>query len=217
MTTLSHTPARTFADLLRQLGGVPPDRIRLDPPPGRATVQDVIDLYARERRLYELLDDTLVEKAAGIRKSILAGVIVSALRAFVIPRNLGIVTGGAGTMRLSAGLVRIPDVAFVSWGRCPGGRVPLEPVPDLSPDLAVEVLSESNTRAELDRKLREYFASGVRLAWVIDPGPRTASVYDAAGAATAVLDAAGVLDGGAVLPGFALPLADLFAELDRRA
>ena len=220
MTTLSlQAPveeARTFADLLGQLGNVPPDRILLKPAPGHAAEQDVIDLYNRERRLCELVDGTLVEKAMGLRESMLAGALIAMLRAFVLPRNLGIVTGEAGMVRLMAGLIRIPDVAFVSWSRLPGGVVPQDPVPDLAPDLAIEVLSPSNTRAEMDRKRREYFAAGVRLVWQIDPENRTVAAYTDPDRSTQV-DAGGTLDGGPVLPGFTVPLGELFAELDRQA
>lgn len=78
-------------------------------------------------------------------------------------RNLGLVTGEAGMMRLAPGLVRITDVPFISWERFPGRRVPTEPIPDLAPDLAVDVLSERNTEGEMSRKRREYFDAGVRL------------------------------------------------------
>ena len=87
-------------------------------------------------------------------------------------------------MRLAPGLVRIPDVSFVSWDRFPDRRVTREPVPAIAPDLAVEVLSESNTKAEMDRKLREYFAAGARLVWYLDPEDRTVRVYTAVGRMT---------------------------------
>ncbi|MBV8076897.1 MAG: Uma2 family endonuclease, partial [Planctomycetaceae bacterium] len=114
------------------------------------------------------------------------------------------------------GLVRIPDVAFASWDRFAEGRIPLDPIPDLVPDLVVEVVSEGNTVAETDRKRREYFRAGVRLVWMIEPKDRTAAVFTSP-EQSARLDEAQTLDGGAVLPGFALPLRDLFAELDREA
>ena len=79
------------------------------------------------------------------------------------------------------GLVRIPDVTFVSWKRLPGHKLPAEPIPDLIPNLAVEVLSVSNTKAEIDRKIGEYFRVGVQLVWMIDPPTRTAEVYTTAG------------------------------------
>ncbi len=117
-------------------------------------------------------------------------------------------------MRLVPGLVRVPDLAFASWDRIPGRRRPTGPIADFAPDLAIEVLSRSNTRAEMVRKRREYFASGVRLVWEVDPVARTVAVFDAPDHSR-VLDESQTLDGGDVLPGFALPLADLFGELDR--
>jgi Uma2 family endonuclease len=188
----------------------------MDPPPGRATEADLLAIDAQEDRLCELIDGTLVEKAVGIQESILALALGGILRAFVVARNLGLVTGPDLAVRLFSGLVRIPDVAFISWDRCPGRRVPTVPVPQLAPELAVEVLSESNTRAEMDRKRGEYFRAGVLLVWEIDPDARTATVYTAADQFTTLVQSQ-ALDGGPVLPGFSLPLADLFGELDRHA
>lgn len=213
-TTLIPSTLRTVDDLLHELGDVPASRVRIDPPPGLATVQDVIDVHARERRICELIDGTLVEKPMGFRESMIAAALAAALRAFVNPRNLGVVTGEAGMMRLFAALVRIPDVTFASWERL-GVKVPTEPVPLLAPDLAVEVLSPSNTAREMERKRREYFGAGVRMVWMIDIDARTAAVYTAVDRFTTLHDSES-LDGGDVLPGFSLPLRELFAELDRR-
>ena len=216
MTTAAPPPVQTLADLVDGLGGIPLDRIRLHPAPGVATVQDVVEVHERERRLCELVDGTLVEKGMGLLQSIVAGALISLLRSFVVPRNLGIVSGESGMMRLFAGLVRIPDVAFVSWGRLPDGRIPKEPVPELAPDLAVEILSPSNTPREMARKRREYFAAGVLLVWIIDVDARTVAAYTAPEQHT-LLTEQQVLDGGPALPGFQLRLKDLFAELDRAA
>lgn len=207
---------RTIDDLLHDLGDVPASRVRLRPALGHATVQDVIDVHARERRLCELVDGTLVEKPMGYKESIIAGALLSFLRAFVMPRNLGLVSGEAGMMRIFAALVRIPDVAFISWARLPDGKVPSDPVPLLAPDLAVEVLSASNTVREMERKRREYFAAGVRLVWMIDIEARTVDVYTAPEGPVTLAETQ-VLDGGDVLTGFTLALRELFAELDRHA
>jgi Uma2 family endonuclease len=206
-----HPPVRTIADLLHRLGDIPPDRVRFDPTPGTATVED---LLREGNELCELVDGTLVEKPVGLEESFLAGWLLTLINQFVVPRNLGAVTGEAGLMELPSGPVRGPDVAFTSWGRMANRRRPADPIPALAPDLAVEVLSRSNTLGEMARKRGEYFRAGVRLVWEIDPRARTVRVY------TAVdqfrdLTAADALDGGAVLPGFTLPLAQLFAELDR--
>jgi Uma2 family endonuclease len=208
-------PVRTLADVLESLGGISPARVLANPAPGTATEQHVLEIHRCEKRLCELVDGALVEKAMGYRESLLAGAILAFLRAFVVPRNLGLVTGPDGMVRLFPGLVRIPDVAFASWDRLPDRRVPAVPIPQLAPDLAVEVLSESNTEAEMARKLHEYFTAGVRLVWLVDPEARTVAVYTGPEHFT-VLGEAQTLDGGAVLPGFTLPLRELFAELDRQ-
>ena len=117
-------------------------------------------------------------------------------------------------MRIAVGLVRIPDVSFIGWDRLPGRETPSEPIPDLSPDLAVEVLSEGNTKAEMTRKVSEYFDAGVRLVWLIDPKKRNARVFSAPDKSILVR-ADKALDGGDVLPGFVVTLNDLL-DLGRR-
>ena len=208
-------PWETAEDLLEALGGIALSRIRMRPPPGTATEADLIAVNDRKAGICELVDGVLVEKGMGYTESVLAIVISGFLRAFVGPRNLGLVSGADGMMRLFPGLVREPDVAFASWDRVPGRRFPTEPIAGFVPDLAVEVLSRSNTKAEMARKRREYFAAGVRLVWEVDPRARTVAVYHSAEEAT-FLDVAATLDGGEVLPGFEIPLADLFDELDRQ-
>jgi Uma2 family endonuclease len=204
-------PVRTVGDLLRRLGDVPADRVRFSPVPGTATVAD---LLRDENRRCELVDDTLVEKPMGVRESLIALFLAELIGPPVRRQNLGILTGADGTYELLSGLVRLPDLAFVSWDRLPGRRLPDEPVPNVVPDLAVEVLSANTTPAEIARKRGEYFRAGVRLVWEIDPRARTARVYASESAFTD-LTTADALDGGAVLPGVTVSLADLFAELDR--
>jgi Uma2 family endonuclease len=213
MSTIS-PPIKTFADLLNRLGGVPLERIRFRPFPGTATVQDVIDLERQEGKLCELVEGVLLEKVMGFTESALAGFLIGLLNALVLPRNLGLVTGPDGTVELMADLVRIPDVAFTRWERMPGRRCPTAPVPRLAPNLAVEVLSRSNTPREMAVKRQDYFTAGVELVWEIDPDARTVAVYTSATDVTTLTET-DTLDGGSVLPGFQLPLRDLFAELDR--
>lgn len=118
-------------------------------------------------------------------------------------------------MELFPALVRVPDVALTSWDRLPEGQMPAAPVPAIVPELAVEVLSRSNTPAEMKVKRGEYFSAGVRIVWEIDPESRTAMIYTPSAPAV-TLRVGEALDGGDVLPGFCLPLADLFAILDRK-
>ena len=216
--TLAAEPAidvTTVSDLLRELGDIPPSRVLLKPLPGMATVQDVVEIHARTRRLCELVDGTLVKKGIGFRESLLAIAIASALKSFVDVGNHGLVTGADGMMRLFADLVRIPDFAYVSWKRIPGGRVPVDPIPRLAPNLAVEVLSASNTAREMERKRQEYFRAGVELVWIFDPDPRTVDVYTSPDTFTRLVGS-DTLDGGAVLPGLSIPLTRIFGVFDRR-
>lgn len=205
------------ADLIASLGDIPPYRIRMRPLPGTAMEQDVIDADEHEDRLCELVDGVLVEKVMGLQESVVASFLGELIGAFVRARNLGLVAGADGMLRLLPRLIRIPDVSFISWSRIPGGRMPREKVPALAPDLAVEVLSESNTRAEMRRKRGEYFAAGGRLVWEVDPETRTIDVYRPGQQEPTRLTEADTVTGEDVLPGFTLALRVLFAELDRCA
>jgi Uma2 family endonuclease len=208
-TPTAGTEIRTVADLLRRLGDIPAERVRVQPPLGTATIADV-----EKNKLCELIDGTLVEKAMGARESLLGVALAGLLRNFILPRNLGIILGADGTLEILTGLVRLPDVAFLSWDRLPDRRIPEEAVPAVVPDLAVEVLSKGNTPAEMLRKRQEYFNAGVRLVWMIDPAARVVTVYTAVNQSR-VLTVTDTLDGSTVLPGFAVPVRGLFAELDR--
>jgi Uma2 family endonuclease len=219
-TATSSTPTtaidrpRNLNDLVERLGGIPLSRILVDPAPGTATEADLLDVKRQFNRLYELVDGVLVEKDMGYVESILAGALIQILRNFVVPRNLGLVSSPDGSICLFPGLIRIPDVAFASWDRFPDRRIPKEPIPSLAPDLVIEVLSESNTLTEMERKRGEYFAAGVQLIWEVDPDTRTVVVYTPDGTVNR-LNISQSLDGGVVLPGFVLEIGELFSELDR--
>ena len=204
----------TIADLVDRLDGICAERIRVRPAPGTATEQDVIDADAHEDRHCELIDGVLVEKTVGIAESLVAIHLAYRIGAFLELHKLGVLAGEGGTIRLLPGQVRIPDLAFYSWNSLPGGRVPSEPIPAITPDLAIEVLSVSNTKREMSRKLREYFQAGTQLVWYVDPIPRTVVVYTEVDKSIS-LKVGDVLEGGTVLPGFRLTLQDLFAALDR--
>lgn len=201
----------TAADLVARFGPIPLRRIRHDPPPGTATEDDVVRIHDHEDRLYELADGVLVEKTVGTYESYLAGVLLQHLGVFVTGRKLGIVLPPDGMVRLSPGLVRIPDVSFISSNRLPGRRVPRAGIAPISPDLAVEVISRGNTEREMEDKLDEYFAASVRLVWYVYPIPREVKVYSARDQCVTLREEH-ALTGGEVLPGFSLSVRELFAE-----
>jgi Uma2 family endonuclease len=201
--------AVTVSDLLHQLGDIPPVRVRLQPPPETPTEADVVAVHSREKRPCELVDGVLVEKTIGYYESYIAATLIRLLGNFVVAHDLGIIAGADGMMRLAPGLVRIPDVSFVSWEKLPGRRLPPQAIPDLVPDLAVEVLREGNTPREMSRKLDEYSALGVRLVWLVSPTAESAAVYTSRTQST-MLDKSATLEGGVILPGFTVPLSALF-------
>jgi Uma2 family endonuclease len=199
-------------ELLKQFGNISPRRIRMDPLPGTATEKDLLRLLDHGNRLYELIDGVLVEKVMGLAEAHLALRLGGRMEAFAEEHDLGFVAGADGTLRLLKELVRIPDVAFISWRQLPDKRIPVQPIPHLVPNLAVEILSEGNTRGEMLRKLKEYFLAGVQLVWFVDPPNRCVTVYRSPEDAL-IINEDQLLDGGDVVPGFRLPLKQLFARM----
>ncbi len=127
---------------------------------------------------------------------------------FVKDHDLGVVVGEAGfVVERGPDTVRGTDAAFVSAERA--ASYSGEGFFEGAPDLAVEVLSPSNTPASVAEKTRQYLAAGARLVWNVDPRQRTVTVH-APGAEPQVLAAGDRLDGGDVLPGFSIPVRVLF-------
>jgi Uma2 family endonuclease len=103
-------------------------------------------------------------------------------------------------------------MGFFAWDKFPRRKLPRKTIPDLAPDLAVEVLSESSTHRGMEQKLKDYFFAGVRVVWYIDARKKTVQVFSSS-AASRLLHERDTLDGGDVLPGLRLPLRELFAEV----
>ena len=208
------TAFKTGAELLAFLhavGGVPVGRVRLHPPPGTATVAD-LDAANASGGLWELVDGVLIGKAMSREASHIALRLGFFLLAYLEENDLGFCMGADGQAETGGGRYRGPDVSFFTWEQNGGGRVTAGARMGMPPALAVEVLSPGNTGDEMRVKRAEYFGGGSRLVWEIDPLARTARVYTAADQST-LLSEADALDGADVLPGFALPLATLFAKL----
>lgn len=205
----------TIADVQARLPGFPAHRIRIYPTPGTATERDVLEAEARSDRICELIDGTLVEKTMETYESMLAFALGYFLQRYLDTNNLGALAGEAGLLKILPGQIRAPDVSFIRWERLPGRHSPKAkpPIYAIAPDLAVEILSKGNTKAEMKRKLRDYFQAGVRLVWYIEPKTRTARAYTAVREWTEI-GPNDSLTGGEVLPGFQLQLAQLFARVE---
>lgn len=203
----------TVEELAARVGAVPLWRIRTDPPPGTATEDDVERLRREESVLCELIDGVLVEKAVGDKSAFLAVTIITSLANFVLPRRLGWVLGPDGFVWLFGTQLRAPDVSFVRRDQRPGGKLLDKGYADVAPMLAVEVFSPGNTVREIERKRADFFAAGTELFWVVYPDRQEIEV--STGPEThRILGRDDTLDGGKVLPGLSVKIADLFAAVD---
>jgi len=203
----------TLADLMARVGDVPVGRVRRNPSPGTATEDDVERVRREEGRICELLDGVLVEKAVGDFSAFLAIELATFLNNFVRPRRLGWVMGADGFVRLMGTRVRAPDVSFVRRDQRAGGKLLMRGYADVAPALAVEVFSPGNTVSELEAKRSEFLAAGTLLFWIVYPERREIVVSTGPGEHR-LLTIADVLDGATVLPGFTLPVKELFASVD---
>src|SRR5262249_35033347 len=110
---------------------------------------------------------------------------------------------------------RAPDISFISRARmdAAGFRPSTRAFFRGAPDLAVEILAPTNSRREMDERLKDFFNSGTRLAWLIDPVAQRVEVCTSPTQRT-LIGSGGFLEGAEVLPGFRYPIADLFKEWD---
>jgi len=110
---------------------------------------------------------------------------------------------------------RAPDISFITKTRLEdlGFKPSRREFFPGAPDLAVEILSPNNTRAEIDERLKDFFASGTQIAWIINPELRCAEICHAP-TKRQLLGSGAFLDGQHLLPGFHYPIADLFKEWD---
>jgi Uma2 family endonuclease len=161
---------------------------------------------------YELMDGVLKEFPwSGVLAGVIGAQLVSALDKFVQSSQLGYVTGGKAGYVLSRNpdTVVAPNIGFVRHARFPDG-LPDRGFCPTPPDLAIEVISFDDMRADIEQKQRLYTRAGVPLVWLVDPEARTVTVYRL-GAEPEVLDESMMLEGEDIVPGFSLPVERVFA------
>lgn len=147
---------------------------------------------------------------AGFLHGMIAVRLVRRLEEFADAHSLGMVLDSSTGFRMRNRNVRVPDVAFVSSERLKNLKHPLEGFFEGSPDLAVEVLLPNDTAKELHKKMTDYFESGTKLAWAINPEDETVIVYHRPSPGGKVLRRGDTLDGETLLPHFSMPVALLF-------
>ena len=160
--------------------------------------------------VWELVEGEMIELSPNAgRSGWIGGQFVAYLTEYVRPRRLGwVFPADTGFVLFDdRATVRSPDAAFVRRDRLPELTNTFVPV---APDLAVEVLSPTDRMADALAKVAMYLDAGVRLVWLVDPRSRTLTVFRLDDPPTK-LDVGDILDGGDVLPGFSVPVAEIFA------
>lgn len=159
----------------------------------------------------ELLDSEVSQRApTGEAHAFLANRFGRVLSIHVDTRHLGRVysTELGFRIRRDPDTVRAPDVLFVIANRLRAGP-PSSGFLEMAPDLVVEVVSPNDTAAEVQREMEDWLAAGVRLVWVVYPETESVVVYRSR-TDHALLKIDDTLDGGDVLPGFSVPLKEIF-------
>lgn len=131
------------------------------------------------------------------------------LKTFLKAHKLGRVCVESGVVtKRRKDTVRGPDVSYYSKKRLPLEKRVVK-YNDQPPDLCVEIVSPSNTKKDLRTKIKEYFAVGVRMVWVVDPEDRSVTVLTSPDEGRTLYESA-ELTGGDVLPGFTCKVSELF-------
>lgn len=166
--------------------------------------EDFLPIFESRDGWCELVDGEVVEVSPGMfPHNRIRDRLLRVLADFVERHALGIVISEQ-PFQLAASTVRFPDVAFVTAGRA----LPPKGFPQDAPDLAVEIISPSNTLREMERKVSDYFAAGSKRVWLIYPEEREVYIHGASGVARKSGD--NLLEDAELLPGFSATVASIF-------
>jgi Uma2 family endonuclease len=152
-----------------------------------------------------------VEKPKGFFESRLAVILVHFLEGYLERNNLGITLGPDALLGIEPGQVRLPDVSFYFWDRFPNRTFPRGAILKMVPDFAVEILSPSNTKKEMNRKGKKYFDRGTKLVWQVHPDKKIVEVFTEP-MKSFEIGTNQILKGDPVLPGFSLSISDWFGR-----
>ena len=160
---------------------------------------------------YELVDGELVMSNAGMLHGEIAVFVSAALITWVRSQRLGSVCDSSTSFRMKSGNYRSPDVSFISKERLQGMRRAPQKMLQGAPDLAVEILSPTDTFEGIHNKIVELFENGTKLVWVVNPIQETVLVHHSPKPDKLLLPG-DILDGEEIVPGFSLVVAEIFAE-----
>lgn len=177
------------------------------------TADDLLNMNIDDHVKVELVEGVLVEMPpASIEHSILSSHLIFLIKVFLRDHRVGgVVTGEQGGYMLGENpdTVRAPDVGYISPNRLELLKGTYFPG---APDLAVEVISPNDSAFDVQERIEDYLRCGSRLVWAVFATIYTIVVHRPNGSRT--LHENDTLDGGDVLPGFLLPVCDIFAVLE---
>lgn len=176
---------------------------------------EIAHLPENDDKRFELINGVIYElPPSSPANTIVAGLFVHKFNLYLEQHDLGYVTGADGGFIISGQEnVFMPDAAFISYARVPEFPKKLFPA---APDIAVEVISPSETPRKIRNKVNAYLRGGTRLVWVVYPEDKAIDVYQLApdgGTHIREFTIEDTLDGGDVLPGFTLPVREIFKKL----
>jgi Uma2 family endonuclease len=163
---------------------------------------------------YELVNGELIIVGnSGMEHGNLGAFLCGLLEIYARRNKLGSTFDSSTAFTMKTGNKRSPDISFVAKDRLKGLKKLPKGFFQGAPDLAVEIISPSNTFDEIHTKIVEYFDSGSKLVWVIHPDEESVLVYHKP-QPDKLLQRTDSLDGETIIPGFTVPVAELFADLD---
>lgn len=174
------------------------------------TAEDFFDLNVPDEKTELVNGEVLRMSPAGGEHGVIALRIGAWLLMFVEEHQLGVVCAAETgfLVRRNPDTVRAPDAAFVSRGRMGEEGAPKKFWP-FAPDLAVEVVSPSETTEQTQERVRDWFAAGAQAVWVLFPGTATVHAYRSPSEAR-ILQRGDLLTGDGDLTGFSCPVVALF-------
>ncbi len=172
------------------------------------------ELPENSQKWLELIDGRAVEMPPSSQiNTVLAIRIAYLIAHYVYANDLGYVSGADGGYELGPHDVRIPDVGYIAKARA--GKLTGVPFP-VAPDLAIEVISPSETASMVHEKIKAYLDAGTRVVWTVYPGSQSIDVHHRHenSQRSQTFNLADTLDGGDALPGFSLKVADIFQGIE---
>jgi Uma2 family endonuclease len=178
--------------------------------PSTVTATDVERMSLPGKQVELVRGQLIVREPPSTRHGAIAANFGYHLSDFVRRRGLGVVFAQDTGFKIASApdTVRAPDVAFVRQDRAE--RIPARGYAELAPDLLAEILSPDDAPAEVLAKVADWLAAGTQLVWLVDPERSEIRIYRQDGSLS-VLRQNDSLEGEDVLPGFACPVAHLFA------